>query len=100
MSLSRFQKIFALIRERRAQEQRERDTFKAFRSAELGPPSRSEWLCPLCGKIGKQAAREIHVNEEHSEVAHGLKEIDKSMSPRVRRPVIFRGGSPGGGKRR
>jgi hypothetical protein len=77
-----------------------KNTAPTFRGSNLGPPRPGEWSCPICHLIGRDQDREGHMAYEHPEVVAGLSRIEQAMSPKVKRPRVFLGGSPGSGKRR
>ena len=89
MSPSRFSKIWAMAKERAAKVQAEEVILNAFRSPEPGPPVTGERVCPICGRIGQLARRDLHVSTQHPDVAHGLREIERSLKPRAPRAVIY-----------
>jgi len=62
------------------------------------PPG--QWLCPLCKGVYREVEIKNHYFHEHPSEAAGLWKIERSMLPKIRRPLIFLGGSPGSGKRK
>lgn len=61
------------------------------------------WRCPLCQQdIGSRVKEliEDHYQKIHPKEWINIKDIEKKITKKKVRPIIFPGGNPGGGKRR